>query len=126
MRLADKQAGTPAAFARFPRFYFARKPGKKEKEAGLEALPEREKANYGVGGTGTAKNHHPTVKPQALMRWMCRLITPPGGVVLDPFTGSGSTGVGALAEGMRFLGVEREPDYAEVALARMRHAEAEG
>jgi site-specific DNA-methyltransferase (adenine-specific) len=124
MRLADEQAGNAEVLARFPRFYFARKPGKKEKEAGLDALPEREKANYGAGEIGTAKNHHPTVKPKSLMQWMCRLITPPGGVVLDPFTGSGSTGVGAIAEGMRFIGIERQQDYAEVALARMRHEEA--
>jgi len=56
-------------------------------------------------------NHHPTVKPTALMRYLCRLVTPPGGIVLDPFTGSGSTGKGAVLEGFRFIGIEREAEY---------------
>jgi DNA modification methylase len=66
------------------------------------------------------RNTHPTVKPVDLMRWLVRLVTPPGGLVLDPFTGSGSTGVAALAEGRRFLGIEREAEY--VALAQKRIA----
>jgi DNA modification methylase len=65
------------------------------------------------------KNSHPTVKPVDLMRWLCRLVTPPGGLVLDPFTGSGSTGVAALAEGFRFLGFEREAEYVEMARRRI-------
>ena len=56
---------------------------------------------------------HPTMKPVALMRWLCRLVTPPGGTVLDPFTGSGTTGVAALSEGFRFVGIEREDHYRE-------------
>lgn len=68
---------------------------------------------------GTVNNKHPTVKSIALMRWLVRLITPPGGLVLDPFMGSGSTGVAALAEGCRFLGMEREAEYADVAAARL-------
>ena len=64
-------------------------------------------------------NHHPTVKPTALMRYLCRLVTPPGGVVLDPFTGSGSTGKGAVLEGFRFIGIEREAEYVEIAKARI-------
>ena len=62
---------------------------------------------------------HPTVKPIALMRWLCRLITPPGGLVLDPFLGSGSTMVAALQEGFRCIGIEREPDYAAIARRRV-------
>jgi hypothetical protein len=65
-------------------------------------------------------NTHPTVKPTALMRYLCRLVTPPGGVVLDPFTGSGSTGKGAILEGFRFVGIEREADYLEIAVARIK------
>jgi site-specific DNA-methyltransferase (adenine-specific) len=68
---------------------------------------------------GKASNH-PTVKPTALMRYLCRLVTPPGGVVLDPFMGSGSTGKAALLEGLRFVGIEREPEYLEIAQARIR------
>jgi site-specific DNA-methyltransferase (adenine-specific) len=62
---------------------------------------------------------HPTVKPTDLMRYLCRLITPPGGIVLDPFTGSGSTGKAAMAEGFRFIGIEREAEYIEIARARI-------
>lgn len=61
---------------------------------------------------------HPTTKPTDLMRWLCRLVTPVSGIVLDPFMGSGSTGVAALAEGFRFVGIEREADYIEIARAR--------
>lgn len=63
-------------------------------------------------------NTHPTVKPVALMRWLVRLVLPPGGTVLDPFTGSGTTGIAALREDFSFVGVEREPAY--VAIARQR------
>jgi len=56
------------------------------------------------------------------MRYLCRLVTQPGGVVLDPFTGSGSTGKAAMLEGMRFIGVERDPEYAKIAEARIRAA----
>ena len=66
------------------------------------------------------KNSHPTVKPVELMRWLVRLVTPPGGLVLDPFMGSGSTGVAALAEGFRFVGIEL--DAGMVKLARRRIA----
>lgn len=71
------------------------------------------KADRGEG------NGHPTVKPTALMAYLCRLITPPGGLVLDPFAGSGSTGVGALREGFRFVGIEREDQYVAIAAARV-------
>jgi site-specific DNA-methyltransferase (adenine-specific) len=64
-------------------------------------------------------NNHPTVKPLALMRYLCRLVTPPGGVVLDPFTGSGSTGVAAMREGFGFIGIELKPEYASIANARL-------
>lgn len=55
----------------------------------------------------------------ALMQWLCRLVTPPGGLVLDPFTGSGTTGMAALREGFRFLGIERESEYVSIAKARI-------
>lgn len=67
-------------------------------------------------------NDHPTVKPVSLMRWLVRLVTPPGGTVLDPFAGSGTTGVAAAAEGFGFLGVEREERFAEIARARIAGA----
>lgn len=56
------------------------------------------------------------------MRWLCRLVTPPGGIVLDPFCGSGTTGVAAVREGFRFVGIEREAEYVAIAEARVRHA----
>ena len=64
-------------------------------------------------------NTHPTLKPLALMRWLVRLVCPPGGLVLDPFNGSGSTGVAALAEGMRYVGCEREAEYVEITRRRL-------
>jgi site-specific DNA-methyltransferase (adenine-specific) len=63
---------------------------------------------------------HPTMKPTDLMRYLCRLVTPPGGVVLDPFMGSGSTGKAAVLEGFQFIGIEREADYLEIARARIK------
>jgi site-specific DNA-methyltransferase (adenine-specific) len=65
-------------------------------------------------------NSHPTVKPTELMRYLCRLVTPPGGVVLDPFMGSGSTGKAAALEGFRFIGIEREAEYLEIARGRIQ------
>lgn len=82
------------------RFFYCAKASSDDRHDGLEA------------------NIHPTVKPTALMRWLCRLVTPPGGHVLDPFTGSGSTGRGAIAEGFTFTGIELNPEYAAIAAAR--------
>ena len=70
--------------------------------------------------TAPAKNHHPTVKPTDLMRYLCRLITPPNGTVLDPFTGSGSTGKAAVLEGFSFIGVEQSEEYIAIAEARIK------
>lgn len=118
------------------RFFYCAKASRSERNAGLEGMPEGDGRTMSGGrfvsegrtvpnGGGPRANHHPTVKPIALMRWLCRLVTPPGGLVLDPFMGSGSTGVAALLEGFRFVGIEREPEYAEIARARLAHAEAE-
>jgi len=68
---------------------------------------------------GQVDNPHPTVKPLALMTYLCRLITPPGGIVLDPFMGSGSTGVAALAEGFKFTGIERDAESLAIAQQRI-------
>lgn len=105
------------------RFFSCAKATRTEREAGCEQLPARAVALY----TGKrhsprlVRNTHPTVKPLALMRWLVRLVTPPGGVVLDPFTGSGSTGIAAMLEGRPFVGIERESEYADVACARLTH-----
>ena len=72
-----------------------------------------------TGDERGAGNTHPTVKPVALMRWLVRMVTPPGGLVLDPFCGSGSTLVAASLEGFSAVGVEREPEYAAIARGRI-------
>ncbi len=123
------------------RFFYCAKASKADRDEGCEGLVaktndwQRPTSGLSQGknpATGersgvTMKprtNHHPTVKPTALMRYLCRLVTPPGGVVLDPFTGSGSTGKAAVLEGFRFIGIEREAEYVEIAKARIGAAEA--
>ena len=95
-------------------------------QQGLEGLEEM--SNMRVNGpreseaakTATLrKNHHPTVKPTALMAYLCKLITPPNGVVLDPYMGSGSTGKAAVREGFSFIGCELDHDYFQIATARV-------
>ena len=80
-------------------------------------IPKASKKDRGEGNT------HPTVKPTDLMKYLVRLITPKGGIVLDPFMGSGTTGVAAKSEGFSFLGIEREPDYLEIARTRINGSE---
>jgi len=80
-------------------------------------MREREQADWPARNG----NHHPTVKPTDLMTYLCRLVTPPGGTVLDPFMGSGSTGKAAIREGFRFIGIEREVEYLAIAKARIEH-----
>lgn len=103
------------------RLFYCPKPSSSEREAGCSALPEQAFQIFGKGGTRPRRNVHPTVKPIELMRWLVRLITPVDGLVLDPFTGSGSTGGAALMEGRRFVGIEREPAYVTIAKARIEH-----
>ena len=88
------------------RFFYVAKASKAEREAGLD-------------GDGTRANHHPTVKPLALMRYLVRMVTPPGGVVLDPFMGSGSTGCAAVREGFDFVGIDLTPEYVAIAQKRI-------
>jgi len=118
------------------RFFYCAKANKKDRNEGLDHLtPQRESdrtADNLPGGdnprnrTNTPRlNHHPTVKPTELMRYLCRLITPPNGLILDPFTGSGSTGKAAILEHFQFIGIEQDPDYITIAQARIQHAEQE-
>jgi site-specific DNA-methyltransferase (adenine-specific) len=105
------------------RLFFCAKATRHEREAGCEQLPERSVPLY-TGPNRSPRirrNTHPTVKPLALMRWLVRLITPPGGLVLDPFTGSGTTGIAAVMENRIFLGIEREAAYVDIACARLTH-----
>ena len=111
------------------RFFYCAKASRAEREAGCEGMAERFLATMGDGigarehnesqPTAWAKNHHPTVKPLALMRYLVRLVTPPGGTVLDPFMGSGTTGMAAKQEGFEFIGIEKEKEYVEIAERRM-------
>jgi site-specific DNA-methyltransferase (adenine-specific) len=113
---------------RVSRLFYCAKASRAEREAGCESLPLRHVELYGGRGARQVRNLHPTVKPVTLMRWLVRLASPHGGVVLDPFSGSGTSGVAALLEGRRFMGIERERDYIPVARARLAHwaAVAEG
>ena len=111
------------------RFFYCAKASREERNRGCEALDKKPLLwSSGTQSPGTfqaegtdrsARNFHPTVKPIALMRYLCRLVTPPGGTVLDCFMGSGSTGIAALREGFNFIGVELNPEYVEIARARI-------
>ena len=92
------------------RFFYCPKVSTKEREMGLDSAT-----------SSTKKNTHPTVKPIALMEYLCTLITPKNGIVLDPFMGSGSTGIGATNLGFKFIGIELEPEYYEIAKARIEY-----
>jgi site-specific DNA-methyltransferase (adenine-specific) len=89
-------------------------------------MHERFGDENGSGKTPMRRNHHPTVKPTDLMRWLVRLVTPPGGLVWDPFMGSGSTGKAAMLEGFRFAGADLDPEHVEIARARIAHAARQG
>lgn len=140
---------TPSANGRFPanlvleddsflgeysRFFYCAKISTSERNAGLEDMPDVE---AGIGddrpsgqsmsrldgrAPRVVKNHHPTVKPKKLMSYFIRMITPPGGVVLDPFMGSGSTGIAAKECGFEFIGIEKEKEYFEIACKRIEQA----
>lgn len=111
------------------RFFYCAKASRAERNVGLGGSDRPAVAQYArprdtehADWKARNGNHHPTVKPVDLMRYLVRLVTPPGGLVLDPFTGSGSTGLACAAEGLRFVGIEREPDYAAIAERRLSHA----
>ncbi len=117
------------------RFFYCAKASKSDRDEGCDELPSKQMGLYAqdewsrqhMGSTPDARrearhNTHPTVKPTALMRYLCRLVTPPGGLVLDPFAGSGSTGKAAILEGFRFVGIEQDETYAAIARARIDDA----
>lgn len=106
------------------RLFYCAKAARSERETGCEQLPARQVQLYIGSGRRMRRNIHPTVKPIALMRWLVRLASPSGGVVLDPFAGSGTTGAAAMLEGRQFFGVEREREYVRVARARLDHYSA--
>jgi site-specific DNA-methyltransferase (adenine-specific) len=116
------------------RFFYCAKAGKRDRDEGLDMFDVVRTGGMQATADGsmltgsgnertTARaNHHPTVKPTDLMRYLCRLATPPSGTVLDPFMGSGSTGKGATLEGFDFIGIEQNTEYLEIAKARIQHA----
>jgi DNA modification methylase len=115
------------------RFFYCAKASKADRDEGCAGLPlrkagtcggEEDDLSEGKKKVHPSRNHHPTVKPTDLMRYLCRLVTPPGGVVLDPFSGSGSTGKAATLEGFRFIGIDREAEYVEIAKARIAAVDA--
>ena len=123
--LLDEQSGAS-------RFFYCAKPSTTEREAGLDDLQAKQRDetrdpdapggnNPRNRGVQPRKNHHPTVKSGKLMRYLVRLVTPPGGIVLDPFAGSGTTGIAAMLEGLSFVGIEKDPEYAKIAIARIQH-----
>lgn len=113
------------------RFFYVAKVSKKERNLGLDTfeekmkgLPQEDYRNDPHKPRPTpTKNVHPTLKPINLMTYLCRLVTPPGGIVLDPFMGSGSTGISAMLEGFRFIGMEMDEDYFKIAEARINSFE---
>tara|TARA_R110000868_G_scaffold133511_1_gene345128 strand:- start:4400 stop:5719 length:1320 start_codon:yes stop_codon:yes gene_type:complete len=124
------------------RFFYQPKASKRDRNEGLEELEGTsagemvdrvegsagmDSPRAGAGRTSGAKNFHPTVKPTALMRYLIKLVTPEGGTVLDPFTGSGSTGKAALLDGYKFVGVELTEEYLPIIEGRLKWAsEQEG
>ncbi len=117
------------------RFFYVAKASKSERNAGLEGMP-KVTARSGMGGempvdddgkdrdrfSVTQANHHPTVKPVKLMEYLIKLVTPPNGTVLDPFMGSGSTGVACKNLGFNFIGSEMNAEYFEIAQRRIANA----
>jgi DNA modification methylase len=119
------------------KFFYCPKASTKDRDEGLEHMDKEQSAFFQTGNGSSGQpssleldkgkrkpraNNHPTVKPTDLMRYLCRLVTPLGGVVLDPFMGSGSTGKGAVLEGFEFIGIELSEEYHELALARIAAA----
>lgn len=128
---SDKEKGSAA------RFFYCAKASKVDRDEGCEGLEEK-RSDYrpnetedGYGGNALSarlhnsipsRNFHPTVKPTALMRYLVKLVSRPGHTILDPFSGSGSTGKAAILEARQFLGIELQPEYVQIATARLSHA----
>lgn len=115
------------------RFFYTPKADATDRDEGLEGFDLRQASQRNAysglpdlrmdheQARNGRSNHHPTVKPTDLMRYLCRLVTPRGGIVLDPFMGSGSTGKAAALEQFDFIGIELDPDYLQIARARIAH-----
>jgi site-specific DNA-methyltransferase (adenine-specific) len=115
------------------RYFYCPKASRGERDAGCRELERHVIDTFKIGADNERRarvapvgNFHPTVKPLSLMRWLIRLTTQPGAVIVDPFCGSGSTGCAALLERRCFIGIERDPQYAQIAHARISHWAAHG
>lgn len=139
----QKSTGKPAGmeygdFGSAARFFYCAKASRAERDAGLESVDEDEvpyskyRENFKEtksfvthypDGTkrpvNKIKNNHPTIKPIALMKYLVRLVTPAGGIVIDPFMGSGTTGIAAILQGYKFIGIENNKGYYDIARARI-------
>jgi len=117
------------------RFFYCAKASRQDRDEGLEHSPEVIAPNFDQRPSGdfakrmnrerpevVRHNTHCTVKPTDLMRYLCRIVTPPGGIILDPYMGSGSTGKAAVLEGFMFIGIECEEAYCRIAAARIQAA----
>lgn len=121
------------------RFFYCAKASKKDRDEGCEGMAKQKAkvtglnkgSDYSIENgqvtglkapTRYASNHHPTVKPTSLMQYLCRLVTPPDGIILDPFLGSGSTGKAAIYEGFNFIGFDLNSEYIDIAKARIEYA----
>ena len=120
------------------RFFYCAKASKRDRNEGLDGFEGKPPAFGGAKGDGLGRgisntrqdipraNHHPTVKPTSLMQYLVRLVTPPNGIVLDPFMGSGSTGKACAYEGFDFIGIDQSAEYVEIAKARIEFASKQG
>ena len=113
------------------RFFYCAKASRRERNAGLDGMEEVTSREWRTGNVHSmhggrvpdkiSANHHPTVKPIALMRYLIKLVTPPGGLVCDPFTGSGTTLCAAVIDGYQYIGIDMTPEYIEIAKRRVAY-----
>jgi hypothetical protein len=141
-KMTERRVVNPPSEGGASRFFYVAKASKSERNKGLEEFDDKysasaefrpnhmEKAIEGDSGNPYGrwtpiKNFHPTVKPVKLMQYLVRLVTPPNGKVLDPFCGSGTTGIACKIEGFEFVGMEQDPEYTKIAEARIKNWEEE-
>lgn len=131
-------AGSDTSSGSAARFFYCAKASKQDRDEGCESMPAVKSGmsngaqlhgegydkgqDIGLNRVIQRRNHHPTVKPTALMRYLVKLVSRPGHTILDPFSGSGSTGKAAILEARQFLGIELQPEYVQIATARLSHA----
>jgi hypothetical protein len=137
-KMTERRVVNPPSEGGASRFFYVAKASKSERNKGLDDFEEKLKMTQMRSANGSGeknfeggfqdqimKNVHPTVKPVKLMQYLARLITPPSGKVLDPFCGSGTTGIACKIEGFEFVGMEQDPEYTKIAEARIKNWEEE-